>query len=90
MNRNALGVAFAAALAYLVIRDGGVFTAPIAGRSTSTTTTNPTIIPVAKSGVTITLLNSDLSDALPPTPTTIHVDAHMPSIHEIHYSFCKS
>ena len=88
MNRNALGVAFAAALAYLVIRDGGVFTAPFAGR---TSTTNPTIpVPVAKSGVTITLLNADLSDALPPTPTTIHVDAHMPSIREIHYSFCKS
>lgn len=88
MNRNAMGVAFVA-LAYLAIRDG-VFTASSSGRAAAATPSGtPTSIPAPQSGVTITLLNADLSDAMP--PTTIRGDApHIPAIREIHYSFCKS
>ena len=95
MNRNAMGVAFAA-LCYLAVRDGLFTKAPAAERAASGgpgfpslgamfSSSNPTVAP-AKGGVTITLLNADLSDAAPATTGK----AANPSIREVHYSFCKS
>lgn len=91
MNRNAMTMVFLT-LAYVAVRDG-VFTAPSSsadrvgadgGPRSASAASASLSSPVAKGGVTITLLDADHKEAAGP------VLIAPPAVRGIHFSFCKS